>query len=197
MREATASLSYWIVNLSDVMARWPYLLRNARRRSGWGQRRLAVAAGTSPATVSNYETGAKEPRAGTLERLLAAAGLELETVPLRSTKTRRVDLICAALAERVMADPTLLAAAREHLAAVRGVHGEESADRWINSWQHLLQAGPEAVAAVLTSSSPAARPLKSATPLAGMGLLDEDVRSELLIASREGPPDVVSQAPEA
>lgn len=160
------------------MARWSYLIRRARQRVGLGQREFAVRAGTSPATVSNYETGAKEPRAGTLERILDAAGEELDTVAVRSANERRVDLICQALAARVVADPEVLGIARQRLALLREVHDDGSADRWLHAWKHLLDAGPEAVAAVLTSTSPAARPLKSTTPLAGAGLLDEGTRPE-------------------
>jgi transcriptional regulator with XRE-family HTH domain len=50
------------------------LLRMARTRSGLGLRALAAAAGTSHATLSAYETGAKVPRVDTLDRILRAAG---------------------------------------------------------------------------------------------------------------------------
>jgi transcriptional regulator with XRE-family HTH domain len=41
-------------------------------------RELAEAAGTSHATLSAYEQGAKTPRIATLQRILAAAGVALE-----------------------------------------------------------------------------------------------------------------------
>lgn len=50
------------------------IIRRARRRSGLSQRELAARAGTSPATLAFYETGAKVPRADTLDRILRAAG---------------------------------------------------------------------------------------------------------------------------
>lgn len=53
-------------------------LRLVRRRSGLGLRELARRAGTSHATLRAYETGAKEPRVDTLERIAAAAGFALE-----------------------------------------------------------------------------------------------------------------------
>lgn len=54
------------------------LIRDARRRAGLSQRELAHRAGTSQSTVSAYESGRKDPTAGTLARILAAAGATLE-----------------------------------------------------------------------------------------------------------------------
>jgi transcriptional regulator with XRE-family HTH domain len=52
-------------------------LRRARFRAGLSQKQLADRAGTSQATVSDYERGMKEPSAATLDRLLSAAGARL------------------------------------------------------------------------------------------------------------------------
>jgi len=52
-------------------------LREARRSAGLSQQELARRAGTSQATISAYENGAKEPSLRTLDRLLAAAGARL------------------------------------------------------------------------------------------------------------------------
>jgi transcriptional regulator with XRE-family HTH domain len=54
------------------------LLVEARRRSHLSRRELARRAGTSAATLAAYEQGEKEPGVATLERLLAAAGFDLE-----------------------------------------------------------------------------------------------------------------------
>lgn len=53
-------------------------LADVRRRSGLGLRALARKAGTSHATLHAYESGAKEPRLETVERIAAAAGFALE-----------------------------------------------------------------------------------------------------------------------
>jgi predicted transcriptional regulator len=53
------------------------VLRQMRRRTGLSLRELAARAGTSAATLSNYERGLKEPRLSTLSRLVASAGAEL------------------------------------------------------------------------------------------------------------------------
>jgi transcriptional regulator with XRE-family HTH domain len=66
------------------------LLQEARRRSGLSRRKLALRGGTSPSTLSAYESGASVPSVATLERLLRAAGFETEVnlrpVPLNDER---------------------------------------------------------------------------------------------------------------
>ena len=54
-----------------------------RKENGFTLRSLAERAGTSSATLSNYELGIKEPRLSTLERLVEASGSKLlvEIIP--------------------------------------------------------------------------------------------------------------------
>ncbi|MGA3148914.1 MAG: helix-turn-helix transcriptional regulator [Acidimicrobiales bacterium] len=54
------------------------LLQEARRRSGLSRRKLAQRGGTSASTLSAYESGASVPSVSTLDRLLRAAGFEVE-----------------------------------------------------------------------------------------------------------------------
>jgi len=56
-------------------------IRSARTRAGLSQAELAARAGTSQATLSAYETGRRDPTAGTLIRLLGAAGARLAVEP--------------------------------------------------------------------------------------------------------------------
>lgn len=56
-------------------------LRDARRQAGLTQRGLARRAHTQQPTVARIESHAVVPRVDTLDRLLAACGLELATVP--------------------------------------------------------------------------------------------------------------------
>ena len=56
-------------------------LRAARERAGLTQGELGARAGTSQATISAYESGAKEPSVATLSRLLAATGARLTVQP--------------------------------------------------------------------------------------------------------------------
>jgi transcriptional regulator with XRE-family HTH domain len=54
------------------------LIRKSRERAGMTQVELAQRAETSQPTLATYESGATVPRLETLERILAAAGFELE-----------------------------------------------------------------------------------------------------------------------
>lgn len=155
-----------------------HVLRQARARAGLSQRGLAQEASTSGPAVAAYESGGKQPRVDTFVRLLSAAGAELSVRPARSRNDRFVDLLCEQLANRVLEDPELLEHARRALPRLEG------RSRWVESWRLLLAAGPEAVAAVLTSTSPAARGLKADTPLALVVELPERQRAELQEAAR-------------
>ena len=53
------------------------LLTSARVRAGLSQRELAARAGVAQSTVARIESGHADPAFSTLERLLAAAGLEM------------------------------------------------------------------------------------------------------------------------
>lgn len=55
-------------------------LAAARRRAGLTQRRLAERTGIPQSTIGRIETGAIDPKASTLDRLLRACGSELEVV---------------------------------------------------------------------------------------------------------------------
>jgi transcriptional regulator with XRE-family HTH domain len=57
------------------------LIRDARIAAGLTQTDLARRSGTSQATLSAYENSERFPTAATLERILAAAGRRLATVP--------------------------------------------------------------------------------------------------------------------
>lgn len=61
-----------------------HVIREARRAAGLTQAELAERSGTSQATISAYEHGAKTPTAATLGRVLAAAGRRLIAVPASS-----------------------------------------------------------------------------------------------------------------
>jgi len=64
------------------------LIRSARTAAGLTQMELARAAGTSQPTIARYESGRSEPRASTLDRILAACGQRLEptVAPRRVTQ---------------------------------------------------------------------------------------------------------------
>jgi len=55
-----------------------FLLRQARERAALTQAELARRAGTRQSAISAVETGLRDPGVGTLRRLLAAAGFDVE-----------------------------------------------------------------------------------------------------------------------
>lgn len=59
------------------------MLRDARMAAGLSARALAVTAGTSTTTVTRIEAGTMDPTIGMLDRLLRAAGRELELTTKR------------------------------------------------------------------------------------------------------------------
>jgi transcriptional regulator with XRE-family HTH domain len=61
------------------MTRMGTMLRQARRAAGLSQRGLASEAGVPHSTIARIETGAIDPRATTLDRLLRVCGRELDT----------------------------------------------------------------------------------------------------------------------
>ena len=54
------------------------VIRVAREKSGLSKRELARRAGTSPAAIVKYESGAMSPTVDTLNRILRVAGWEIE-----------------------------------------------------------------------------------------------------------------------
>jgi len=56
------------------------VIANARRAAGLTQSALARRSGTSQPTLSQYESGLREPRAATLRRIVRAAGADLQLV---------------------------------------------------------------------------------------------------------------------
>jgi transcriptional regulator with XRE-family HTH domain len=78
------------------------LLGRVRRAAGLSQDELAGRAGTSRTAVSAYEHGRKSPSLDTVDRLLGAAGYELEASP-------RIEFVDVAAARgRVVGVPTRL-----------------------------------------------------------------------------------------
>lgn len=68
-------------------------LRAARRRAQLSQRGLALAAGVSPSVVCAYETGARQPSAKMLSRLVRATGGRLRVVePDEELHRKKVEL---------------------------------------------------------------------------------------------------------
>jgi transcriptional regulator with XRE-family HTH domain len=93
------------------------LIREARQRAGLTQVQLARLARTSQPTISAYESGAKEPGADALVRLLAAAGF---TVELKDSPASMSDYLAAQ--DKATPAETLAAAVQR---------GAEDGDVWL------------------------------------------------------------------
>jgi hypothetical protein len=90
-----------------------------------------------------------------------------------SRNTRFVDVLCALQARAILADPTLVDAARAQLPRLEG------SSAWHDTWAALLDAGPVACGAVLTSTSAAAG-LKADSPFAYVVEITDELRQELV-----------------
>ncbi len=66
------------------------VLRESRRRSGLSLRALGQLAGTSHSTLAAYESGRKVPTAVTLNRIVTAAGFDLDVALRRRVRSSRV-----------------------------------------------------------------------------------------------------------
>jgi len=154
------------------------LLRSVRLQAGLSLRAAALAAGVDAGALSRYENGHKIPRSDTLEQLLQGIGYELDVRPARSTSARFVDALCAHQAQAILDDPALVTCARDELPRLEG----RSAS--YETWKALLDAGPVACVAVLTSTSEAARPLKADSPFAYVVDLPDTERQRLLEGAR-------------
>ena len=67
-------------------------LKAARRRAGMTQRELADASGVPQPSIARIERGASIPRFDTIQRLLQAAGRELESAPRLGTGIDRTQI---------------------------------------------------------------------------------------------------------
>ena len=175
------------------------ILRRLRRESGLSQRAFAEIAGTSGPTVAAYESGAKEPRLSTLDRLAASADyrVEVRLVPSgrgaaqRARRERRSLAVAAATAAAVERDFE-----RAHRLAVKNLNrsekvvGDNVAKEWIDEWRTVLDRGSKAVRSTLLDPTAHGHDMRQMTPFAG--LLTEAERNAALAAADAF--DVMEQA---
>jgi transcriptional regulator with XRE-family HTH domain len=67
-----------------------HVVRECRLRAGLTLRSLAERSGTSHATISAYETGRKVPNVETLDRIVRAAGYEIDISLARRVRSTLV-----------------------------------------------------------------------------------------------------------
>lgn len=166
------------------------LVRELRRLSGLSQRELAERAGTSGPTIAAYESGTKEPRISTLDRLAGCAGHQLvaevrpsdEGARKRDRRRRRSLALAAATADRVGDDWSAAARlALSNLDRMRHVVGENRSNRLLDEWQDILTQGPDAVRRALLDTSARGDDRRQMQPFAG--LLTDDERRLVIAAT--------------
>jgi len=175
------------------------LVRRLRRESGLSQRAFAEIAGTSGPTVAAYETGAKEPRLSTLDRLAARANyrVEIRLVPSgrgaaqRARRERRSMAVAAATAAAVERDfDAARHLAEKNLNRSERVIGDNVAEEWIAEWRVMLDRGPKAVRRTLLDPTSHGHDMRQMTPFAGL-LTDRERNAALAAADAF---DVLEQA---
>ena len=153
------------------------LVRELRARSGESQRSFGARSGTSGSTVASYEAGRKEPRVSTLVRMAGGLGLELEIAVVdgtpaararRRNRARALALAAAAAGEVRRDFGQAGALARENIDTMRDVVGDNAAAKWLDEWESLLSAGPDAVRAALLDPSGHGDDMRQMSPFAGL-----------------------------
>ena len=145
------------------------LVRRLRLDAGMTQAELAAGAGTSQPTIAAYESGAKSPSLRTLERLAAAASVELvvRTVPPMTREDRRSLAWHHAVANRLTSRPEeTLAVAGRNLERWRaqGSSGRALRERWA-PWLALPVS--DLIVLMLDPGS-VAREMRQVSPFAGV-----------------------------
>jgi excisionase family DNA binding protein len=104
--------------------------------------------------------------------------------PRLNPQERQSRWLHAAVAARLVSDPArTLERAQHNLRRLRAAHPSGMSRRWLDRWQAIIDAGPDAVLDTLTSDSPVAVELRQNSPFAGV--LSDSERMSILTAFRE------------
>jgi len=140
-----------------------------RAMSRMTQHELARAAGTSQPAIATYEASRKSPTLRTLQRMAAAAGLEIAVtvMPRLTREDRRSLALHAAIADHLAKNPSEIVA-RARCAVERMREANPHAKALLREWSVLLERPLSALLPVLTDPAPWARELRHVTPFAGV-----------------------------
>jgi transcriptional regulator with XRE-family HTH domain len=164
------------------------ILRELRRLSGRSLRDAATLAATSAPTLSAYESGKKEPRLSTLQRLAESTGFDVvvSLEPRMTTPERRTLALHRAVAEKFRRSPQRVRArAIRNLKTMRAVDFDGYASKTLDEWERLLKSEDDVLSDVLISVSSHARSLRQSSPFAGV-LSDNELRKVLNEEWRRG-----------
>lgn len=147
-------------------------LRLARKKARLSLQELARRGGTSAAAISQYESGKKEPRISTLERLIDVTGSTLLLAPIPADSDADLDikdryLLFAhrTIAAKLLDNPDIiLRKARQRLNWAKRNHLRKFGRQRLETWDWLLDAPITLIAAVIQSPNKKAAELREATP---------------------------------
>lgn len=154
------------------------LLLAARLRARLSQSELAEVAGTTASALSAYENDRKTPRTDVFLRILDAAGMTIDVREQEPSSNEISNVLSEMLAALVEANPSLV----ERIAVL--VEDDRYRSGYADVWRSLAAAGSDAVAAVLGSKHPSARPLKTDCPLWLDHPIDDEIRTQVIEAVR-------------
>lgn len=134
--------------------------------------------GTSRQHVVDLCTrGALRSHGTGVHRRLERRDVEALVDPERTRDDRQSLWLHAAVAGRVARDPRgALEKARANLRTMRSAHGLRNP--WVDRWERLVDAGPEAVIRALVADTPESAELRQNSPFAGV-LTDRERRLAL------------------
>jgi transcriptional regulator with XRE-family HTH domain len=152
------------------------VLQEIRRLSGRSLRTIAALGETSAPTLSSYETGRKEPRLSTLQRIADANGMDIviRVEPRLTSPERRSLALHRIVAEKLDHDPgRVRERAERNLATMRAADSDGRASRALEDWERLLRSDNSTLRTALTDKTPRARSLRQSSPFAGV-ISDEE-----------------------
>lgn len=161
-------------------------VRALRRQTGLTQAELAAEAGTSQPTIAAYEAGRRSPTLRTMDRLAAAAGVEMAVTfhPAMTREERRSLRLHEAIAAHLLEDrDRVLGLARETLGRMRERH--PGAAPLLREWEVLLERPLSELVPALTDPSLRGRELRHVTPFAGVLSAPERARVYRSFAEEE------------
>lgn len=89
-------------------------------------------------------------------------------------------------AAKLVQDPHgVIERAKQRLQRLRQTHSDGSSNRYLDAWQQALDDGPDAVLEIMTDRGEWGQVMRSASPLSGIGLLNDDERDHVRSAVRD------------
>lgn len=156
-------------------------IKELRQRRGMSLADLAARLGVTRATVQDYERSDARGtmRADTRQRVLAAMGVDVESMTPDQTRSLLLHTLVAA---RIVSDPeSIISRARQNLRRWSELGRHDT--YWLERWQRALESPPGQVVLLLTERTQDAADMRQGTPFAGV--LDQEERLAAIERARE------------